>query len=139
MSENQTEGDRREFLKDGARVAGLAALGTAGGFFAGRQAHSEEMRWQLDPNKCIACENCATHCVLDESAVKCVQFFDMCGYCEICTGYFDPNYRGLNTAAENQLCPTGSLVRTFVEEKSGQKLVNWLKPNSRYSQMAITL
>lgn len=125
MSEPQKEPDRRKFLGDGVRVASLAAVGAAGGFFMGRQGRGGETRWQLDPNQCIACDNCATHCVLEESAVKCVQFFDMCGYCEICTGYFDPDYRELNTAAENQMCPTGALVRTFVEEKAGQKFFEY--------------
>jgi electron transport complex protein RnfB len=124
MNERNQSG-RRDFLKDGMRVAGLAALGTAGGFLAGRQGHSQETLWQIDPNKCMACENCATHCVLDESAVKCMQFFDMCGYCEICTGYFDPSYVELTTAAENQMCPTGAVVRTFVEEKAGQKFFEY--------------
>jgi electron transport complex protein RnfB len=125
MNDQQHAGDRRGFLKDGVRVAGLAALGTAGGFLVGRQGRGGETRWQLDPNKCIACENCATRCVLDQSAVTCVQFFDMCGYCDICTGYFDPNYRELNTAAENQMCPTGAVIRTFVEEKAGQKFFEY--------------
>ena len=125
MPIQQTTTDRRSFLQDGARVAGLAALGTAGGFLVGRQGKGGENSWQLDPNKCIACENCATRCVLDISAVKCVQFFDMCGYCEVCTGYFDPNYRQLDTAAENQMCPTGAVIRTFVEEKAGQKFFEY--------------
>lgn len=125
MNDQQKDGDRRGFLKDGLRVAGLAAFGTAGGYLVGRQGSGGQTLWQLDPNKCIACENCATKCVLDESAVKCVQFFDMCGYCDICTGYFDPNYRELNTAAENQMCPTGAVIRTFVEEKAGQKFFEY--------------
>ena len=87
MSEQQNDSDRRAFLKDGLRVAGLAALGTSAGFLVGRQGRGGETRWQLDPNKCIACDHCATHCVLDESAVKCIQCFDMCGYCNRCTGY----------------------------------------------------
>lgn len=125
MKDNAPHPDRRDFLKDGARVAGLAALGSAGGFLAGRQGQGSDTRWQLDPNKCVACDNCATHCVLDESAVKCIQFFDMCGYCEICTGYFDPDYHKLTSAAENQMCPTGAVVRTFVEEKAGQKFFEY--------------
>jgi electron transport complex protein RnfB len=107
------------------RVAGLTSAGVAAGYLAGRRASSSETRWQLDPNKCVACNKCATECVLDESAVKCVQFFDMCGYCDICTGYFDPNYRELNTAAENQMCPTGAVIRKFVEEKAGQKFFEY--------------
>jgi electron transport complex protein RnfB len=125
MKDQTVKSDRREFIHDGLRVAGLVTLGAAGGFLIGRQGEAAETLWQLDPNKCIACDNCATHCVLDESAVKCLQFFDMCGYCDICTGYFDPNYRALDTAAENQMCPTGAIVRTFIEEKTGQKFFEY--------------
>ena len=74
------------------------------------------MVWQIDPSKCIACGNCATYCVLDDSAVKCVHSFPMCGYCDLCTGYFRPSPIALNSGAENQLCPTGAIRRTFVEE-----------------------
>jgi electron transport complex protein RnfB len=40
----------------------------------------------------------------------------MCGFCDLCTGYFEPQPNSLNTGAENQLCPTGAVVRTFVED-----------------------
>jgi electron transport complex protein RnfB len=49
----------------------------------------------------------------------------MCGYCDICTGYFDVNYTELDTAAENQLCPTGAVVRKFIEEKAGQRFYEY--------------
>ena len=106
-------------------MASVVALGSVAGYLAGRKGRATELRWQIDPDKCIGCGNCATRCVLDESAVKCVQFFDMCGYCDICTGYFDPNYRDLTTAAENQMCPTGAVIRTFVEEKAGQRFYEY--------------
>jgi electron transport complex protein RnfB len=116
---------RRGFLVEGMRVAGVLATGTLGGLLAARRGYGSETRWQIDPDKCVACGNCATNCVLDESAVKAVQCFDVCGYCDICTGYFDANYSRLDTAAENQLCPTGSVVRTFVEEKAGQRFYEY--------------
>lgn len=106
-------------------MAGALAAGTMGGFLAGRRGSADDTRWQIDPNKCMACSRCATECVLDESAVKAVQCFDMCGYCDICTGYFDPNYAQLDTAAENQMCPTGAVIRTFVEEKAGQRFYEY--------------
>jgi electron transport complex protein RnfB len=40
----------------------------------------------------------------------------MCGYCTLCFGYFRPDAAELETGAENQLCPTGALVRRFVED-----------------------
>lgn len=117
--------DRREMLIAGGRVAGAIALGSFAGFLAGRRGVADETRWQLDPDKCVGCNYCATYCVLDESAVKCVQCFDMCGYCDICTGYLDPNYDAVNTAAENQLCPTAAVVREFVENKAGQRFYQY--------------
>jgi electron transport complex protein RnfB len=40
----------------------------------------------------------------------------ICGYCQLCTGYFVPEPNEQNTAAENQLCPTAAIRRTFVED-----------------------
>ena len=68
------------------------------------------------PFKCIACGNCATYCVLEHSAVKCVQAYAICGYCDLCTGYLVPEPKALDTGAENELCPTGAIKRTYVED-----------------------
>jgi electron transport complex protein RnfB len=40
----------------------------------------------------------------------------MCGYCRICFGFFGPEPHDINEGAENQLCPTGAIKRTFVED-----------------------
>lgn len=72
--------------------------------------------WQIDPNKCTQCGRCATECVINPSAVKCVHAFKMCGYCNLCFGYFQPGASKLDEGAENQLCPTGAIDRTFIEE-----------------------
>jgi electron transport complex protein RnfB len=117
--------DRRSFLGDGLRTAGVMALVGTGGFLAGQSSQGEQLVWQLDPDKCMACANCATHCVLDMSAVRCVNCFDMCGYCDICTGYFEMNYTALDTAAENQACPTGAIIRKFIEDKAGQRFYEY--------------
>ena len=117
---------RRNFLVDGLRVTGVVAAGALGGFLAGRRGHANENRWQIDPDKCVACGNCATHCVLDESAVKCVQCFDMCGYCNRCTGYYTlDGLDSRDTAAEDLLCPTEAIIRTFVESKAGQNFYEY--------------
>jgi len=108
--------NRRDFVGDGLRTAGVVGLAGLAGFLAGRRSNSAETVWQIDPLKCVACENCATECMLDQSAVRCVHEFAMCGYCELCTGYFEPETVELNTAAENQLCPTGAIKRQFIEE-----------------------
>lgn len=106
---------RRQFLGGGVRGAFLFLLGAVTGLWAKRPG-PERLVWQIDPYKCIACTNCATSCVLQPSAVKCVQAYPMCGYCRLCTGYFEPQPNGLNTGAENQICPTGAIVRKALED-----------------------
>lgn len=110
---------RRGFLVEGVRTVGAVALGTAAGYAAGRKGQVPALVWQIDPDVCMACGNCATYCVLDPSAVKAVQFYPLCAMCDLCTGYFDLAHTELDTAAENQLCPTGALLRTFVTEQAG--------------------
>lgn len=113
---------RRDLLKTLIRYSLLGSVAAGAAALAARsKTQSEKMVWQLDPRKCIACGNCATYCVLDESAVKCLHDFPMCGYCDLCTGYFEPEpvalqTGSLNTGAENQLCPTGALRRQLIEE-----------------------
>ncbi len=116
MPEGKPKLDRRAFVADSLRFAGAIGLAGGAGFLAGRRGEPERTVWQIDPAKCVACGNCATYCVLDDSAVKCVHSFSMCGYCQLCTGYFEPNPNALNSGAENQLCPTGAILRGFVEE-----------------------
>ncbi|MBM4144555.1 MAG: ferredoxin [Lentisphaerae bacterium] len=109
--------NRREFFRRLGRWIGLGALGLLGWPLLGRRrAAPADTVWQLDPEKCIQCGNCATKCVLALSAVKCVHAYDVCGYCNLCGGYHQPYVKRLDTAAENQLCPTSALVRTFIEE-----------------------
>lgn len=107
--------NRRDFLKDGLRTAAALSICGLAGLAAGK-FRSEDTVWQLDPNICVQCEKCSTNCVLDHSAVKCVHAYDVCGYCKLCGGYFDPGATVLDTAAENQLCPAGAIQRSFVEE-----------------------
>ncbi len=117
MNDENRQVDRRGFLSDGMRITGVAALAGSVGFLAYRRGQSEDLIWQIDPDKCMACTNCQTHCVLDVSAVKAVQCYPLCGYCDVCPGYFDTDQR--DTAAENQLCPTGAIERVFIEERAG--------------------
>jgi len=106
---------RRQFLRDGSRMAAAAGFG---GLLAlvGTRSQAKGMVWQIDPQKCMRCGLCATSCVLEQSAVKCVHAYAMCGYCNLCTGYFEPEPNALNTGAENQNCPTNALRRSFVED-----------------------
>ena len=106
---------RRQFLGNGVRGALLFLLGYVTSLF-GRHTQSKKTVWQLDPYKCIHCTNCATACVLQPSAVKCVQLYGMCGYCRLCTGYFEPEPNRLNTGAENQICPVGAIKRRALED-----------------------
>ena len=107
--------NRRDFFRNVVRGAGRVGLG---GVFLSlvRRTRAAGTVWQIDPWKCTQCGRCATECVLEQSAVKCVHSFDMCGYCQLCTGYFEPQPNKLTTAAENQLCPTGAIQRQFIED-----------------------
>jgi electron transport complex protein RnfB len=91
----------------------LGTLGLAGTAFG--ISRRTEYVWQIDPFKCIQCGRCATNCVLDESAVKCVHDMTMCGYCKICTGFLWPGYAEVNEGAENQLCPVNAIERKYIE------------------------
>jgi len=115
MAENNKGIARRRFLKDSLWAACLAFLGGITGFLVGRFRKTDTV-WQLDPYKCIACGNCATYCVLEKSAVTAVHAYAVCGYCRICFGFFGPEPFDINEGAENQLCPTGAIKRTFVED-----------------------
>ena len=130
--------DRRQFLAETMRYAALGAFGAIGGIaLAKRHRLVKEgwciedgpctgcsqfvncykpQVWQIDPYKCVACENCSTYCVLEDSAVKCVQVYPICGYCKICFGFFEPDPYAIDEGAENQLCPTGAIERKFIED-----------------------
>ena len=112
-----TPEERRQFLKTcGQLLAGGAVLALFGFSFRATRAKKAEYFWQIDPDKCIFCGLCETDCVLPTSAVKCVHAKEVCGYCDLCGGYYRANVRDLNTAAENLMCPTGAIQRRFVEE-----------------------
>lgn len=115
MEENKTKKvSRMEFLKNLGRGAFLLFLGITGGAALARVKKKPAV-WQIDPAKCIQCGRCATECVLRVSAVKCVHNFSLCGYCNLCFGFFQAGQRELTSGGENQLCPTGAIKRKFVE------------------------
>jgi len=105
------------------RVAAMTGMGGMLGFMATRTT-ATEFYWQIDPAKCLRCGQCATACVLQQSAVKCVHAYALCGYCKLCTGYFVPEPNELTTAAENQICPTAAIQRTFVEDPYYQYVID---------------
>ncbi len=116
MSEaNTKKPSRRDFNRGLMRGAGLLAIvGVTAGM--GRRMRKDNTVWQLDPDKCVQCGRCATECVLNPSAVKCVHAYDICGYCDLCAGYHQPSAKVTDTAAENQLCPTAAIKRTYIED-----------------------
>ncbi len=106
---------RRHLLRDSLWGTCLAGLGVLTGSVIS-QVRKTRTVWQIDPYTCVACGNCAKYCVLDTSAVKCVHAFAVCGYCRICFGFFGPESVDITEGAENQVCPTGAIKRTFVED-----------------------
>ena len=109
--------ERRAFLqKLGMAVAG-GSIVTASAVLAFKTKSAKaSLFWQIDPHKCTQCGRCETHCVLPVSAVKCFHAKKVCGYCDLCGGYYRTNVKELNTAAENLMCPTGAIQRKFIED-----------------------
>lgn len=130
-------GKRRDFLKNVARGCALAGIaGTCATLGLRKNKYQCNGRcgecktdsggacplggdgyvWQIDPEKCTQCGRCATHCVLEPSAVKCFHSYSICGYCDLCGGYQRSDAKGRTTGAENQLCPTAAIRRKFIED-----------------------
>ena len=120
-----TPEERRAFLKTCARLcAGGAVLSIFGFSYRRSTAKGATHFWQIDPKKCTFCGRCETNCVLPMSAVKCVHAVKVCGYCDLCGGYYRANVKELNTAAENLMCPTGAISRKFIEEPYFEYSIN---------------
>jgi electron transport complex protein RnfB len=118
MEEEEKKGNiesRRTFLRNTGRFL-VAVPILAVPAILSRKTFANGYVWQIDPFKCTSCELCRTNCVMTPSAVKCTNAFPMCGYCDFCPGFLRQGAKSYNTAAENQLCPTGAIVRKFVEE-----------------------
>ena len=108
---------RRKFLQTfGSVAAGGAILAVSAGLARKTKGAEASLFWQIDPHQCTQCGRCETHCVLTVSAVKCIHANQVCGYCDLCGGYYRTNVKELNTAAENLMCPTGAIQRKFVED-----------------------
>ncbi len=109
MKESKKIG-RRDFVR------GAAAIAVSGVSWSAVKPSAGETVWQLDPAKCVQCGRCATHCVLNPSAVKCIHSYQICGYCDLCSGYLQPGAKARDTGAESQLCPVSAIKRTFIED-----------------------
>jgi len=106
---------RRDFVQSTVRLSLALGLGGMSGLVLSKSKGGESV-WQIDPFTCTQCGRCADECVLTPSAVKCVHAYQLCGYCDLCGGYFKPGVMDMNTGGENQLCPTSAIKRNFIEE-----------------------
>lgn len=113
--------NRRSFLNQCVQGTAIFALGALSGTAANESLSSlntgrQENLWQIDPQKCIACNQCAQWCVLDQSAVRCYHDYNICNYCKQCFGFFAVDFKTLNDSVENQMCPLGAIHRKCVNE-----------------------
>jgi len=124
--DSKTPISRRDFFRICGTVIAGGALASMFGGLSKRIFEQEDTEyfWQIDPAKCIYCGRCETHCVLPMSAVKCMHAARVCGYCDLCGGYYRSNVKELNTAAENLICPTGAISRKFVEDPYFEYTIN---------------
>ena len=121
---------RRQFIDLSFRIAGIAGIGGAAALLTKRA--SGNAVFQVDPAKCAACDLCRTSCVLSHSAVKAVNNFSECGYCQLCPAYYDvasqPDEMGLPTG---KTCPQEALKRRVVGK------VDKDDPNNNYYEYTI--
>ena len=116
METKESKTSRRSFLNTCCRYSVVAGLAGTIGFLAGKKKiTSDELVWQINPHKCIGCGICAYRCNKLISAVKCFHTKAMCGYCDLCTGFFNPQPFTREAGAENELCPTDAFARREVE------------------------
>jgi Na+-translocating ferredoxin:NAD+ oxidoreductase subunit B len=127
MSEKSS---RRQFIDRSFRIIGIAGIGGAAGLLVKRATGSAV--FQVDPARCIACDLCRTSCVLSHSAVKVVNEFTKCGYCQLCPAYFDvasqPDEMGLPTG---KVCPQDALKRQVVGK------IDKEDPNNNYYEYTV--
>jgi len=127
MSEKSS---RRQFMDRSLRIVGLAGIGGTAAVLARRAARGSV--FQVDPAKCVACDLCRTSCVLSHSAVKAVNVFNECGYCQLCPAYFDvtsmPDEKGLPTG---KVCPQDALKRNVVGK------IDEEDPNNNYYEYTV--
>ena len=123
MADKNKYQSRRDFVKKAGKVAVSLPLAYISVELLSK-SFGEAMVWQIDPHLCTQCGQCETHCVLTPSAAKCMHSFEMCGYCDLCSGYLRQGVKDLDTGAEVQLCPTGAIHRKFVEEPYFEYLID---------------
>jgi len=115
---------RKTFLKLLAGFSAVVGLSAGSGFLVGGRFRRSGYYWQINPDVCIQCDRCRTNCVMTPSAVKCIHAYAVCGYCDLCSGYLKQVHLGRNSAAENQLCPTGALKRSYIEDPYYEYTIN---------------
>ena len=84
---------RRDFINTGIRLGIGAGLGAIAIGLTTRSVSGETI-WQLDPSKCVQCGNCANILCIADISGKCVHVTDMCGYCDLCSGYLRSRHQG---------------------------------------------
>ena len=105
-----TEQSRRKFLLNAARgLSGVALAGGAGALLV--RADGVPLH-EIDATRCTACGLCKTKCIRTPSAVKCVNDFAKCGYCEFCYGYY--YHAPLSNDPKNLVCEQQAIIRRKV-------------------------
>lgn len=115
MSDKNKYQSRRDFVKKAGKIAAAIPMAYLSVNIL-KKTSATEFVWQIDPFKCTHCGQCETHCVLTPSAAKCMHSYEMCGYCDLCSGFLRQGVKDMDTGAEVQLCPTAAISRKFVED-----------------------
>ena len=110
--------NRRKYLAIGGQVLGasiLSALTVRLFSHPNKNALPQKRRfaWQIDPEKCVACGQCATACVRKPSAAKAVNNIKACNNCVACYGHIaDPYMDSDKIDSEGErVCPVDAVKR----------------------------
>ena len=120
-----TEESRRVFLLRAARGAGGVALAGGAGVLLARA--DRVTLHEIDAVQCTACGLCETECVRKPSAVKCVNDFAKCGYCEFCYGYY--YHAPVSDDPKNLVCAPGAIIRRKVGDVQYEYTIDESKCN----------
>lgn len=96
----------------------ISLLTISGAFIVNKRAGADKDPkgfWAIINSDCIGCGGCATECVIPSSAAKAEINQSICDGLEDCPAFYKNTKGDFSRGRDNQICPTGALKRTKLE------------------------